>query len=331
VVGRELTFADAKIIELVNEHFIPVAMDDWFQRRRQDAEGEFFRKVADQGPRQGQGGSTRQGIYTFTANGKLLQYRNNQDPDVMRGFLATAMKAWNKLPAAERAKDAVQVAELKKVDGRFVPTLPKDALIVNVHARILDRTDDFYCLGSCQFPGGQRASHDHLWIRANEWQSLIPKDAQKGQEIAVPAKLMYRLARYHLVDNTRGEPPMWARGDVRKAEMKLVVEEATKSEVRLKLAGAFVLATDADAKAAKRGYDVSLYGEIRYEPGERKITKFNVVALGDYWGEGAFTGGARPGRNPFGVAFELADPTRPANRVPPQAIREGRGYYDAER
>jgi hypothetical protein len=330
-VGRELTFADAKIIDLVNEHFVPVAMDDWFQRRRQDAEGEFFRKVADQGPRKGQGGSTRQGIYLFTANGKLLQYRNNQDPDVMRGFLQTALKAWNKLPADERAKDAVQVAELKKVDSRYVPTLPKDALIVNVHARILDRADDFFCLGSCKFAGGQRASHDHLWIRADEWQSLLPRDAKPGQEIAIPAKLLYRLAWYHLVDNTRGEPPMWSRDEVRKAEMKLVVTEATKTEVRLKLVGAFLLTTDADPKAAKRGYDVALYGEIRYQPSERKLTKLNIVALGDFWGEGALTGGARPGRHPFGVAFELADPALSANRVPPQAVREGSGYYNADR
>ena len=27
---------------------------------------------------------------------------------------------------------------------------------------------------------------------------------------------------------------------------------------------------------------------------------------GDHWGEGAWTGGARPGRTPFGVAFELS-------------------------
>lgn len=85
-MGRELTFADAKIIELVNKNFVPVAMDDWFQRRRQDAEGDFFRKVADQGPRKGSGGGTRQGIYAFTADGKLLQYRNSQDPEVMRAF-----------------------------------------------------------------------------------------------------------------------------------------------------------------------------------------------------------------------------------------------------
>ena len=58
-MGRELTFADSKIIDVVNKNFVPVALVDWFQRRRQDAEGEFFRKVADQGPRKGQGVGTR--------------------------------------------------------------------------------------------------------------------------------------------------------------------------------------------------------------------------------------------------------------------------------
>src|SRR5438093_9966376 len=150
---------------MASEDYIAVAGDDWYQRRRQDAEGEFFRKVADQGPRKGQGGSTRQGIYAFTADGNLLQYRNSQDPDVMRAFLFAALKAWNNTPADQRVKGSVKVPELGKVDARFAPTLPKGALIVNVYARILDRADDFFCHGSCKFPGGQRAAQDHLWIR----------------------------------------------------------------------------------------------------------------------------------------------------------------------
>ena len=47
---------------MANEEYIAVAGDDWYQRRRDDAEGQFFRRVADQGPRKGTGGSTRQGI-----------------------------------------------------------------------------------------------------------------------------------------------------------------------------------------------------------------------------------------------------------------------------
>ncbi len=249
----------------------------------------------------------------------------------MRHFLIAALNEWQRIPRSVRAKGALMVPELRSVDARYVPTLPKDALIVNSYVRILDRADGFFTHGSCKFPGGQRASHDRVWIRAEDWQALLPAEAKQRQEIAVPAKLIHRLARYHLVDNTRGEPPMWGRQDVRKAEFKLVVEEVGPSEVRLKLTGVVLLATSADAKSAKRGYDASVLGELRYDPAKKKLTRFQIVALGEHWGEGTYTGGARPGRTPLGVAFELGDPNRPADRVPPQAIREGGDYWNAER
>ena len=66
-----LAFADPEIVRMAREDFVPVAADDWYERRRNDAEGDFFRRVADQGPRKGEGGSTRQGIYCLTADGKL--------------------------------------------------------------------------------------------------------------------------------------------------------------------------------------------------------------------------------------------------------------------
>ena len=53
---------------MAKEDFVAVSADDWYERRRQDAVGAFFRKVADQGPRKGAGGGTRQGIYCLTAD-----------------------------------------------------------------------------------------------------------------------------------------------------------------------------------------------------------------------------------------------------------------------
>src|SRR5436309_14380512 len=89
--------------------YVAVAGDDWYERRRQDAEGEFFRKVADEGPRKGEGGSTRQGIYCLTADGKLLAYRNAQNPDVMREVLRRGLAEWRKLPETTRKPGAPAV------------------------------------------------------------------------------------------------------------------------------------------------------------------------------------------------------------------------------
>ena len=36
---------------MATENFIAVTGDDWYQRRREDAEGEFFRKISDQAGR----------------------------------------------------------------------------------------------------------------------------------------------------------------------------------------------------------------------------------------------------------------------------------------
>lgn len=80
---------------MATEDYLPVAADDWYQRRREDAEGKFFRDVSNQGPRKGKVGATRQGIYCLTADGKLLTYKNaGQAPDVMRETLRQSLSEW---------------------------------------------------------------------------------------------------------------------------------------------------------------------------------------------------------------------------------------------
>src|SRR5439155_8322714 len=102
---------------MASSDYVPVAADDWYQRRRDDAEGRFFRQVADQGPRKGEGGSTRQGIYCLTADGKLLAYKNaGQDADVMREVLREGLAAWRRLPADRRRPGAVPVPDAGEHD-----------------------------------------------------------------------------------------------------------------------------------------------------------------------------------------------------------------------
>jgi hypothetical protein len=332
VAVRVLTFADAEIIRLACEDFVPVAGDDWYQRRRQDPEGEFFRKVADQGPHKGAGGSTRQGIYCLTADGKLLAYRNHQDPKVMRQVLKQALAEWKKLPGARRKPGAVEVVEPAKVDQRYTLTLPQGGLIVNVYTRVLDRDEKgALCSGTSSKAGGDRPAHDHLWLTQAEWKALIPAKAKKGDTLPMPAKVALRIFRFHLLDNTRGEPPLWHKHEVRSGKITLTVEEVGAKGVRLRLDGSALLATEADTAKAKRGFEVRLLGYLDYNAGSKKIDRFNLVAVGEHWGESNLTHGARPGRTPLGIAFELASGNSPADLVPPQAARYLPGYLDPTR
>src|SRR5262245_21704141 len=101
---------------MAREDFVPVVGDDWYQRRRDDAEGRFFRKVSDQAGRGSvapNGGTTRQAIYCLTADGRLLAWKNaGQLPEEMRRTLRLGLERWRRLPEAERRPGAVAVEEL---------------------------------------------------------------------------------------------------------------------------------------------------------------------------------------------------------------------------
>jgi len=313
---------------MANEDYVTVSGDDWYQRRRQDKEGEFFRKVADQGPRKGQGGSTRQGIYCFTADGELLMYKNaGQNADVMREVLEQGLAKWKRLPESRRKPGAVEVGDHGTVDRRYVRIPPRGGLIAVVYTRILDKdSKGEICKGTCPTLGGERAARDHLWLTSDEVRSFIPADAKAGSTFAIPSAIAERILRFHLVDNTRGEPPAWRREDIRKSEMKLTVTAMTESECRLQFSGQALLADASDAASSKRGYEVALAGELRYDRKAGNFTRFDITAVGEHWGEGAFTRGARPGRQLLGVAIELAG-DKPADRIPPQFAREWNAYF----
>jgi hypothetical protein len=317
---------------MATEEFVPVTGDDWYERRRQDAEGRFFRQVADQGPRKGEGGSTRQGIYCFTADGQLLAYKNaGQAPDVMREVLRQAQRAWRKLPEDRRKPGAVKVPEPDSTDVRYARTPPPGGLIVTIYTRILEHAGGTWSRGACKTPGGDQAARDHLWLTEAEWRSLVPARPRVGDHFPLPAQVGERILRFHLIDNTRGEPPMWRRDEIRTQDLTLTVEEVTAAAVKMRLEGSALLASHADVARAGRGFDARLLGSLHYDRARKVIDRLEIVAVGEHWGEGTFTRAARPGRQPLGIVFELARGDMPADLVPPQAAREIAAYFGRER
>jgi hypothetical protein len=270
----------------------------------------------------------------LTAAGKLLAYKNaGQAPDVMREVLRKGLAEWDKLPASERRPGAVRVDRLPRQDPRYSRRPPMGGLIVDVYTRILDRdSKQEFCRGTCSVAGGDKAARDHLWLTAAEWHSLIPADPRKGDQMPMPRPIAERMLRYHLVDNTRGEPPMWQRQEIRSSTITLTVEEATGATLRLRLDGFALLATRADAAEARRGYQVQLLGYLGYDAVTKTINRFDMVAVGNSWSSGPHTGGGRPGRTPLGIAFQLAPADSPGSEVPPQGARDleeylGRGNH----
>jgi hypothetical protein len=136
-------------------------------------------------------------------------------------------------------------------------------------------------------------ARDHLWIRKDEAAALA-----RGE---LPESVMRRIARFHLIDNTRGEPPMWAAKEIRKLEMSLS-------------GGKLVARVHLETDSGDRGYEADLLGFVG--PG-----RFDVVAKGLFWGEGTYTGRAPKGKFPLAVAFTLAAGAKEANKVAPQGTK----------
>ena len=100
--------------------------------------------------------------------------------------------------------------------------------------------------------------------------------------------------------------------------------ESTRDDLRLRLTGTALLATDADTDRAKRGFDVALLGFLHYDRGMKVIDRLEILAVGDHWGDGPQSPDSRPGRKPLGIHAELTTSRTGADLVPPQ------GTYDLE-
>jgi hypothetical protein len=175
---------------------------------------------------------------------------------------------------------------------------------------------------------------DVMWLTEAEWKSLVPAQPRIGDTFAVPDGIRKRLCRFHLIDSTFGLVAGWDLGHVRRDKLSLTVDEVTPN-MRLRVDGEALMATDADHKKAKHGYDARISGLLSYDPAVKKFTRFDIVAVGDTWG-GDWEGGrfARPGEAPLGIALELAPGLSAADRVTPKGLRFGnfcKTYFQADR
>ena len=283
---------------MLKTRFVPVAIDQAYQRRQQDTEGEFYRKIAGQSPRNNFKGTT-QGFYIATPTGALLLYNNNRNPERVRRLMREKLVIYEKLDASDRLGDAIPATT---TDAKYNPKPPEGGLVVRVRAKILDgyepTTDKWQRIFQTAM------SRDNLWISKTEHQALV-----RGE---FPASLQQRIALFHLVDNTRGEPPFWNPNELRERHLSLN-DGRLSGNVRLQTG------------RGDRGYDATMNGVIEVKDGS--VSRFDAVVLGEFWGHGPYTGNPPKGRFPLAISFTLADGKDIADQIPPQGSRGWvRGY-----
>ena len=292
MLDRVSTFADPEIIGLLQTQFIPVAIDQFKQRRQKDEEGDFWRKIAGKGPRN-DFNNTTQGLYIATPGGTFLGYNNNRGPERIKKLMLRSLDAYDKLRSEKAAPLTVA-----NPDNRFLHTPPEGVRIVRVHAKVLggyQSTDDKW-----QKIFQQSVSRDNLWITAKEEKAL----AETG---AMPASLIRRLALYHLIDNTRGEPTFWDEKDIKKSSISIDKQGKLEGEVHLQRGD------------GTSSFKAILLGHLNFNNGS--LTRFDLVAHGGYTGGGKYTHKHPEGTSPLGISFRLVDGTSPFDQIPPQGAK----------
>jgi hypothetical protein len=270
----------------------------------------------------------------MTAGGKVIDVKGrvpykHTKWDFDAGF-ANVLKEFAQLPESERRPAVEDRGEpAKELIAAHDESAPPGGLILNVTWRALKRNPQgIYGPGFLTMdpsrsepefnwfaPGPQ---WDTLWLTEEEWKSLIPPGAKKGEHFPVPRRIAHRIAHYYLYE-MQISPEIGAIGPC-SSDFHLTVQEADRDAVRLRVHGtAWVFGgcekhsrsrpcgEKAEARPCDAAYDARVEGMIVYDRAKGSITRFDLAALGDF-------SGPDMGQQivydklPVGVSFEL-DPS----------------------
>ena len=330
MAGRESVFSDPVVIELASNHFVSVAENCSPLQSQQDAKGEFFRLVAEQGHYAGRTfpTSTRQGYYTFTADGRLLTAANTRDPRAIERMLRTALDRWEALRATGFSAGAPSFEVADYTPAR-PDRYPVDGLALRLTARDLPRQTD-----TRADDWRKRAWNlDYAWFTKDEAQALVP-EAREGATRPWPPSAIRRMALFHLRDFVRGEPSAWPEEALRLGQMTSTVTGVDGDRVRLQLGGRIHLEhtmrwrrpNDGSEHTSDCGYDATLSGEAVWDTSTQRFVSFELAAAGPRWGTNQYNNrGDDLGPAPMGIVFTLAG-SDPKDRTPPHQSGH-RGYW----
>lgn len=214
----------------------------------------------------------------------------------LAGILKQSLERYARLPEAQR-----KPAEAITDDNRPSPAPPPGGVVLTFYDRFLQRDGkgEYRAIVGhhtpqqpLTVPGPQRNS---MWLTQAESHALMPDHPRKGQTIEAPASLVRRIALFGLIPASAWHSYyLWTPDSVRGSQLSLTVEDVSDSRVRLRIHGSVLLVTKTVAGYAvdkpnlpeglNNQYDARLEGQIDYDPVQKKIARWDMVALGDYLG-----------------------------------------------
>lgn len=249
-----------------------------------------------------------------------------------------ALEAFRMLPEVDRKPSVRDDPDPEKGIPHLRP--PKGGLVARLYNTALERgqggalaragrvfTDCYAGSTGCVEPALTQV--DMLWMTDGEARSLFPAEPVVGASIRIPELLERRM----IVHSVPCANPVGDRG-----ELTTTVTAASAERVSLRLEGwsrqgkSFEETQEAyqkpegEKKRAPNGQATRWLGFLDYDLKKQAFTRFDVVAIGDSWGEtfnrkygtGA---GAPPQRWPSGYAFELAGHGAADRITPPKWVQ----------
>jgi hypothetical protein len=307
---------------------VALAVGQVYQGGKDEA-GDFIRSAARGNRDAGDASfSGTHGFACLTPGGKFLGSTPVQ-----------GLAAWRALPEEERKPGAVTIPASGRIDEKKVqPSPPAGGLILRLFYRHLGR-DESGKLGLAtqeDFPFGRGrvnldAQPNYLWLTETESESLLPREPVVGRQAQIADSIADRICLKYL------HPVLsfcacsgWSKDQRRGQDLRLIVEEVSADNVRMRLEGFADLGAPfqpakADDLKGPFGYEPRLSGYLCYNPRTSRISRFEFVALGDTYGypntdDAAWKPSWRAGRQPLGVAFEMISGATASERIPPRVL-----------
>lgn len=147
-----------------------------------------------------------------------------------------------------------------KLDKRYAQLMPEATVVLKTSTRLLKlEGGELVACGADDHPNGwgHLAAHNQMWLQASEIAQLRELDGEGPVDL--PSPIAYRLMRFHLVDNTRGEPDFWSRQDVR--EYQLSLRTPPGEPLRRVIEGHVLL-----ENGKGRGFEAKVLGQLDIAP-----------------------------------------------------------------
>ncbi|HTK74446.1 MAG TPA: hypothetical protein VL371_04255 [Gemmataceae bacterium] len=294
-------------------YFVPLALDTYFRGNSQEL--AFCDKI-------GAGGNH---VVVATAGGESL---GKGQLKLCQRDLQRPLADYRQLPKDQRTPPLEDPA-LASPPKRPVPQPPPGGLILRGYCTFLRRdakgtnyhsTEYYYRENPDRWAAETQS--DLLWLTESEWKSLIPANPKAADRSEVARAVQKRFFSTIAIDYMDGSVNSLPTRD---ATMSLTVQRVDDKSILLRLDGYARLGKELDndlhSQPNSRGSEIRVLGYVGYDRNKQAITRFDVVGVGDAWGNkmNYLQREIRLNQYPwmYGIACELVTGDSPRDRIPP--------------